>query len=107
MFFFNDAATTEIYTLSLHDALPIYSGKVRYSPAPNYNGSDSFSYKVCDNGTTNGSPDSNWETALLSFTHNEVNYPPVAANDAATTDEDASSDVNVVVHDSTGPADKS
>src|SRR3712207_9542161 len=25
MFFFNDAATTEIYTLSLHDALPIYA----------------------------------------------------------------------------------
>src|SRR2546430_7166909 len=24
-FFFNDTATTEIYTLSLHDALPIYS----------------------------------------------------------------------------------
>src|SRR5438552_14922834 len=23
-FFFNDSATTEIYTLSLHDALPIY-----------------------------------------------------------------------------------
>src|SRR2546429_9458657 len=23
-FFFNDTATTEIYTLSLHDALPIY-----------------------------------------------------------------------------------
>src|SRR5256885_4743292 len=27
-FFFNDTATTEIYTLSLHDALPIY-----YQPA--------------------------------------------------------------------------
>src|SRR6267142_298534 len=27
-FFFNDTATTEIYTLSLHDALPIYSGEV-------------------------------------------------------------------------------
>src|SRR5258708_27040533 len=27
LFFFNDTATTEIYTLSLHDALPIY----RYS----------------------------------------------------------------------------
>src|SRR2546426_11940696 len=25
-FFFNDTATTEIYTLSLHDALPISSG---------------------------------------------------------------------------------
>src|SRR2546430_14303012 len=32
-FFFNDTATTEIYTLSLHDALPIYpapDGKPRY-----------------------------------------------------------------------------
>src|SRR3712207_7782398 len=27
MFFFNDTATTEIYTLSLHDALPIYHGR--------------------------------------------------------------------------------
>src|SRR2546425_11021811 len=25
-FFFNDTATTEIYTLSLHDALPIFEG---------------------------------------------------------------------------------
>src|SRR3712207_8076479 len=25
LFFFNDSATTEIYTLSLHDALPIFS----------------------------------------------------------------------------------
>src|SRR3989442_12044470 len=32
-FFFNDTATTEIYTLSLHDALPIYSG----SPTLVYN----------------------------------------------------------------------
>src|SRR3712207_8122290 len=26
-FFFNDTATTEIYTLSLHDALPIYTSR--------------------------------------------------------------------------------
>src|SRR5256885_9834318 len=26
VFFFNDTATTEIYTLSLHDALPIFGG---------------------------------------------------------------------------------
>src|SRR5690349_24832927 len=36
-FFFNDTATTEIYTLSLHDALPIYlrrrpTGGVRAPP---------------------------------------------------------------------------
>ena len=29
LFFFNDTATTEIYTLSLHDALPIYWGRNR------------------------------------------------------------------------------
>src|SRR3712207_7110990 len=28
IFFFNDTATTEIYTLSLHDALPIYGVRV-------------------------------------------------------------------------------
>src|SRR2546427_7491692 len=28
-FFFNDTATTEIYTLSLHDALPIYGARCR------------------------------------------------------------------------------
>src|SRR2546422_11043548 len=28
-FFFNDTATTEIYTLSLHDALPIWAGTRR------------------------------------------------------------------------------
>src|SRR5436189_2173482 len=27
-FFFNDTATTEIYTLSLHDALPIWIGRI-------------------------------------------------------------------------------
>src|ERR1022692_1583529 len=29
IFFFNDTATTEIYTLSLHDALPIYKARAR------------------------------------------------------------------------------
>src|SRR5258708_29406610 len=29
LFFFNDTATTEIYTLSLHDALPISGGSLR------------------------------------------------------------------------------
>src|SRR5690554_7748714 len=30
-FFFNDTATTEIYTLSLHDALPIYQKPRRFA----------------------------------------------------------------------------
>src|SRR3712207_7371584 len=33
-FFFNDTATTEIYTLSLHDALPIFEhDELRLAPA--------------------------------------------------------------------------
>src|SRR3712207_7808465 len=31
-FFFNDTATTEIYTLSLHDALPICAQRARAAP---------------------------------------------------------------------------
>src|SRR5947209_17173785 len=33
-FFFNDTATTEIYTLSLHDALPIYQQQLRGADRP-------------------------------------------------------------------------
>src|SRR2546426_8961864 len=33
-FFFNDTATTEIYTLSLHDALPISSPRLPQNPIP-------------------------------------------------------------------------
>src|SRR5216684_7867377 len=33
-FFFNDTATTEIYTLSLHDALPISARARRRPPSP-------------------------------------------------------------------------
>src|SRR5256885_4664794 len=32
-FFFNDTATTEIYTLSLHDALPIWTTKASQASA--------------------------------------------------------------------------
>src|SRR5690242_21214559 len=34
VFFFNDTATTEIYTLSLHDALPICAAAARYVGVP-------------------------------------------------------------------------
>src|SRR3712207_7371810 len=44
-FFFNDTATTEIYTLSLHDALPIFflpsSFSIRPSPGASASGGPS------------------------------------------------------------------
>src|SRR5258708_32108075 len=36
LFFFNDTATTEIYTLSLHDALPICIGQDGFQSNPVY-----------------------------------------------------------------------
>src|SRR2546425_6396474 len=36
LFFFNDTATTEIYTLSLHDALPIFMKKLGRPPVLSY-----------------------------------------------------------------------
>src|SRR2546428_4815034 len=41
-FFFNDTATTEIYTLSLHDALPISGAEC---PAPRLGGTRSASWR--------------------------------------------------------------
>src|SRR3712207_7102171 len=46
-FFFNDTATTEIYTLSLHDALPIYAARVASeAAAERQRQSDDFSLRL-------------------------------------------------------------
>src|SRR2546425_502425 len=73
-FFFNAPATTEIYTLSHHDALPIY-------------GPDSFTYKAND-----GQADSP-TNATVSITVTPVNDPPgtsggIVADDSYSTPED-------------------
>src|SRR3989441_169432 len=87
-FLSNDTAPTNTYSLSIHDALPIETT------------TDSFTYKTCDNGTTNGSPDAKCSgTATVSITVTPVNDAPVANNDSATTNEDTSVDVNVLAND--------
>src|SRR2546427_8245574 len=48
-FFFNDTATTEIYTLSLHDALPI-SLRYKESPTINRGATPDTSYASAENG---------------------------------------------------------
>src|SRR2546422_7920283 len=47
-FFFNDTATTEIYTLSLHDALPIFVENGEVVPI----GSWSWPFSVIENRVT-------------------------------------------------------
>src|SRR3712207_7580286 len=54
-FFFNDTATTEIYTLSLHDALPIFAMPTTSSAPPSIpstSESRSSPYLRCSNSIT-------------------------------------------------------
>src|SRR5208337_3425940 len=51
LFFFNDTATTEIYTLSLHDALPIFDW-FRYAHPDLYERTASFLEPVEDRKST-------------------------------------------------------
>ncbi|MBV9497189.1 MAG: DNA/RNA non-specific endonuclease, partial [Acidobacteria bacterium] len=42
-------------TANTHGTVVLNSGQITYTPASNYSGPASFSYSVCDNGTTAGS----------------------------------------------------
>ena len=73
-----------------HGTVVIESGKIRYTPTdPNYNGSDSFTYTVTDNGTTNGVNDFKSDTATVTITITEVNDAPIADDDSGTVAEDS------------------
>src|SRR6266480_7803927 len=70
LFLFNDTATTEIYTLSLHDALPILAGGAvqvaRPTPAPG---------APCRGAATpDGRPDRRSESTRLNSSHMSISY---------------------------------
>ncbi len=81
-----------------------------YTPAPNFFGSDTFSYTVTDDGTTNGVADPLGLDATITITITEVNDPPTS-----TTDDDIGvknftttySIADLLSNDSTGPANES
>src|SRR5215467_16300771 len=60
-FFFNDTATTEIYTLSLHDALPIYSHAKRLLRSPRMLSSARSYSACCASCRANGSAAITWQ----------------------------------------------
>jgi len=63
-------------TADTHGTVSLSSGTVTYSPEANYNGTASFTYDVCDNGTTNGAPDSKCTTGTVNVSVNSVNDAP-------------------------------
>ena len=72
------------------------SATVTYTPGTNYNGADSFTFKVND-----GTQDSN--TSTVTITVNSVNDDPDAVDDEATIAEDSGANtISVLANDSDG-----
>ena len=69
------------------------AGKVSYKPNGDYYGSDSLTYKVCDNGTTKGEPDPKCAVGTVSVSVNPTNDSPVANNDSYRLKEDTKLEV--------------
>src|SRR5215213_8083952 len=95
--------TYTIVTPPSHGVLAGSGPTFTYTPAEDFNGADSFTFRVND-----GSHDSN--TSTVNITVTEVNDAPVATDDAASTDEDSHVDLSAVdfaSNDSTGPANES
>ena len=69
------------------------TGQVTYTPDPNYNGPDTFTYQICD---TDGLCD----TATVTVDVGGLNDPPLAVDDPATTPEDTPVEIPVLVNDS-------
>ncbi|XOB65557.1 retention module-containing protein [Deferribacteres bacterium DY0037] len=89
-----DDLTVSIATQPEHGTVVVNSdGTVTYTPAADYNGTDSFTYTVSDGkGGT--------DTATVNLTVNPVNDNPVAVDDIVTLDEDAATVINVLSNDS-------
>src|SRR5438132_6724314 len=74
-FFFNDTATTEIYTLSLHDALPILARLLSNRcdrPAPASTSSSPIS--ICPKWTVGPSPRPDRKSTRLNSSHTVISY---------------------------------
>src|SRR5256885_5552433 len=67
-FFFNDTATTEIYTLSLHDALPIWTGSI---PTPSSSSLPSPRCRWSASSSGNGGRSIRWWRCASSATRSE------------------------------------
>ena len=88
----DDTLTFAVVTTPEHGTLSGTAPNLTYTPNPDYNGPDSFTFKAND-----GTVDSN--IATVSITVNSVNDAPVAADDTASTNEDTAVVIDVLAND--------
>jgi DNA/RNA endonuclease G (NUC1) len=86
-------------TADTHGTVSFANGQITYTPAANYNGAASFTYQVCDDGTTAGASDSQCANGTVNVTITPVNDAPVATDDSATTNEDTPVNITVLGND--------
>ncbi|MEM7259386.1 MAG: Ig-like domain-containing protein, partial [Pseudomonadota bacterium] len=87
-----DTLIVSVTTAASNGTAVVNGQNVDYTPAADFNGSDSFGYTISDG---NGGSDS----ATVSITINAVNDPPVAIADSGTTPQDTAVTIDVLGND--------
>ncbi len=95
-----DPGTLTITTGPAHGTATVNpaTGAVTYTPAPGYNGTDTFTYQICD---TTGACD----TATATITVTAANDTPNAINDTASTNQDTPVQLPVLTNDTDADGD--
>ena len=76
-------------------------GSFTYTPDTDYNGTDTFEYKLCDADTGAQAP-AECDTATVTLNITPVNDAPTAVDDTATTTEDTPVNIDVLANDTFG-----
>ncbi|MDX1802433.1 MAG: Ig-like domain-containing protein [Alcanivorax sp.] len=89
-----DTSTLAVVMQPQHGQVQVVSGQLRYQPAANDNGADSFSYRVADSSGASSN------VANVSVTVTAVNDAPVANPDTVVVTGTSPVDINVTGNDS-------
>nr|HEX4312954.1 Ig-like domain-containing protein [Kofleriaceae bacterium] len=87
-----DTLNVVAFTQPAHGAVTVTANIATYTPNPNFNGADAFTYTITDG---NGG----FATAGVAISITPVNDPPVANNDSLVTNEDTAGVINVLAND--------
>jgi VCBS repeat-containing protein len=90
-----DSLTYSVVVGPSHGSLTGAAPNLTYTPEPNFNGPDSFTFKAND-----GTADS--DVATVNITVNPVNDAPVADDQSVTTNQDTSVDITLTASDVDG-----
>lgn len=94
-----DSNSVHIIDNPVHGTASVDSttGEITYTSTPGYTGTDSLTYAICD--LTTAPLITLCDTAVVYITINDINIPPVANGDSATTPEDTPVVIPVIAND--------